>query len=63
MILQLREEEEKCRQSERCVRDLETALAEKEREAVTAAQKVQDSWVTYLDSKTAAEQLREQLHR
>ncbi|XP_071408570.1 ankyrin repeat domain-containing protein 26-like isoform X2 [Pithys albifrons albifrons] len=61
--MKLREEEKKCLELERCVRDLETALAEKEREAVTCAQKVQDSLVTYLDSNTAAEQLREQRHR
>ncbi|KAI1239266.1 hypothetical protein IHE44_0012381 [Lamprotornis superbus] len=55
----LREVEEKYLQSECCVRDLKTALDEKEREATASAQKLQDQLLASSETNTTIKQLEE----
>ncbi|NWW41077.1 ANR26 protein, partial [Panurus biarmicus] len=55
----LQEVEEKYLNSERCVRDLKTALDEKEREATASAQKLQDQLLASSESNTTIKQLEE----
>ncbi|NWR39120.1 ANR26 protein, partial [Tachuris rubrigastra] len=55
----LREEEEKQLQSEHCVRDLKTALDDKEREIITSAQKLQDLLLASSETNTTMKQLEE----
>ncbi|NXF13031.1 ANR26 protein, partial [Smithornis capensis] len=57
----LREEEEKCLQSEHSVRALKTAL-DKEREAIASAQKLQDLLLTSSETNTTIKQLEEHKH-
>ncbi|NXW77088.1 ANR26 protein, partial [Hirundo rustica] len=54
-----REVEEKYLNSERCVRDLKTALDEKEREATASAQKLQDQLLASSETNTTVKQLEE----
>ncbi|NXN83576.1 ANR26 protein, partial [Bombycilla garrulus] len=59
----LREVEEKYLQSEHCVRDLKTALDEKEREATASAQKVQDQLLASCETNTTIKQLEEHVQQ
>ncbi|XP_077035089.1 ankyrin repeat domain-containing protein 26 isoform X1 [Agelaius phoeniceus] len=55
----LREVEENYLQSEHCVRDLKTALDDKEREATASAQKLQDQLLASSETNTTIKQLEE----
>ncbi|XP_018765729.1 ankyrin repeat domain-containing protein 26-like isoform X1 [Serinus canaria] len=55
----LREVEEKYLQSEHCVRDLKSALDDKEREATASAQKLQDQLLASSETNTTIKQLEE----
>ncbi|XP_066175073.1 ankyrin repeat domain-containing protein 26 [Sylvia atricapilla] len=55
----LREVEEKYQHSEHCVRDLKTALDEKEREATASAQKLQEQLLASSETNTTIKQLEE----
>ncbi|NXH63181.1 ANR26 protein, partial [Rhabdornis inornatus] len=59
----LREVEEKYLQSECCVRDLKTALDEKEREATASAQKLQDQLLASSETNTTIKQLEEHVQQ
>ncbi|NXF82416.1 ANR26 protein, partial [Sclerurus mexicanus] len=59
----LREEEEKRVQSEHCVRDFKTALDDKEREAITSAQKVQDLLLASSETNNTIKQLEEHVQQ
>ncbi|NWS83878.1 ANR26 protein, partial [Toxostoma redivivum] len=59
----LREVEEKHLQSECCVRDLKTALDEKEREATASAQKLQDQLLVSSETNTTIKQLEEHVQQ
>ncbi|NXR77486.1 ANR26 protein, partial [Pycnonotus jocosus] len=59
----LREMEEKYLNSERCVRDLKTALDEKEREATASAQKLQDQLLASSETNTTVKQLEEHVQQ
>ncbi|NXB09049.1 ANR26 protein, partial [Cnemophilus loriae] len=59
----LREVEEKYVQSEHCVRDLKTALDDKEREAIASAQKLQDQLLASSETNTTIKQLEEHVQR
>lgn len=63
MILQLRELEEQHRQSEHCVRDLKTALDDKEREVIASSQKLQDLLLASSGTNTTIKQLEEHVQR
>ncbi|XP_051651401.1 ankyrin repeat domain-containing protein 26-like isoform X1 [Manacus candei] len=56
---ELQEEEEKHLQSEHCVRDLKTALDDKEREAITSSPKLQDLLLPSSETNTTLKQLEE----
>ncbi|XP_064512139.1 ankyrin repeat domain-containing protein 26-like [Pseudopipra pipra] len=57
--VELQEEEEKHLQSEHCVRDLKTALDDKEREAITSSPKLQDLLLPSSETNTTLKQLEE----
>ncbi|NWS26043.1 ANR26 protein, partial [Polioptila caerulea] len=59
----LREMEEKYLNSECCVRDLKTALDEKDREATTSAQKLQDQLLASSETNTTIKQLEEHVQQ
>ncbi|NWV82541.1 ANR26 protein, partial [Dasyornis broadbenti] len=59
----LQEMQEKYLQSERCVRDLKTALDEKEREATASAQKLQDQLLASSETNTTIKQLEEHVQQ
>ncbi|NXQ58778.1 ANR26 protein, partial [Anthoscopus minutus] len=59
----LQEVEEKHLQSERCVRDLKTALDDKEREATASAQKLQDQLLASSETNTTIKQLEEHVQQ
>lgn len=63
MILQLQELEEQRLQSERCVRDLKTALDNKEREVTASSQRLQDLLLASLGANTTVKQLEEHVQR
>ncbi|NXO76862.1 ANR26 protein, partial [Sitta europaea] len=59
----LREVEEKYLNSERCVRDLKTALDDKEREVTASAQKLQDQLLASSETNTTIKQLEEHVQQ
>ncbi|NXH04151.1 ANR26 protein, partial [Loxia leucoptera] len=59
----LREVEEKYLQSEHCVRDLKSALDDKEREATASAQKLQDQLLASSETNTTIKQLEEHVQQ
>ncbi|XP_066040616.1 ankyrin repeat domain-containing protein 26-like [Chamaea fasciata] len=61
--VELRQMEEKYLNSERCVRDLKTAMDEREREELAAAQELQDQLGAYFENQTAVKQLQEHVQR
>ena len=63
MILQLQELEEQHLQSEHCVRDLKTALDNKEREVIASNQKLQDLLLASSGTNTTIKQLEEHVQR
>lgn len=63
MILQLRELKEQHLQSEHCVRDLKTALDNKEREVIASKQKLQDLLLASSGTSTTIKQLEDCVQR
>ncbi|NXM95624.1 ANR26 protein, partial [Sylvia borin] len=59
----LREVEEKYQHSEHCVRDLKTAMDEKEREATASAQKLQEQLLASSETSTTIKQLEEHVQQ
>ncbi|KAM7056344.1 ankyrin repeat domain-containing protein 26-like isoform 3-T3 [Acridotheres tristis] len=56
---ELREVEEKYRNSERCIQNLMASVDEKEREELAAAQELQDQLSAYFENQTTVKQLEE----